>query len=393
MREIKTKPTAKAMRAWTVLRMPGFAMKKAWLTKKRRLKKAIPLTKLAEDAEPQSAEQETVVDVENATVQGVSTAFSAGQRLAERTVEDRQRKRVVADGEAIQTALETMRMSLGQDIPPVPKPAAANSPTERVAPFYTIKSKPAGSVKSVSRSVKAMEPEVQINCSQPTAEGRTAANSAQPVLSTKRIQQAGAAVKAVKVTSKVTAKTAEAVASAVKELASLLIAGGWVSVIVVLLMCGIVMISVFLGGQEKDVTWQGTGIFEWPLPQNFTITSPFGERVDPITGEVSFHTGTDIAAPEGTPILAAADGTVTIANSVNPRHSYGYYVKIQHEDGFETLYAHCSAICVRVGQEVGQGEVVGFVGSTGDSTGNHLHSEVWTNGKRTDMMKYFLSDF
>ena len=172
---------------------------------------------------------------------------------------------------------------------------------------------------------------------------------------------------------------------------SLLIAGGWVSVVVIVLVCGIALAGSFLSGQDRDVSWQRTGPFEWPLPQDFTITSPFGERVDPITDEVSFHTGTDIAAPEGTPILAAADGIVTVANSTNPRHSYGYYVKLQHEDGFETLYAHCSALCVRIGQEVRQGEVIGFVGSTGDSTGNHLHFEVWEEGVRVDALDYFVA--
>ena len=157
----------------------------------------------------------------------------------------------------------------------------------------------------------------------------------------------------------------------------------------IVLVCGIALAGAFLSGQDRDVSWQGIGPFEWPLPQDFTITSSFGERVDPITGEVSFHTGTDIAAPEGTPILAAADGIVTIANSTNLRHSYGYYVKLQHEDGYETLYAHCSALCVTAGQEVQQGEVIGFVGSTGDSTGNHLHFEVREDGVRVDALNYF----
>lgn len=134
----------------------------------------------------------------------------------------------------------------------------------------------------------------------------------------------------------------------------------------------------------------GTGIFQWPLPNAYSITSNFGSREDPHTGEISSHNGTDIAAPLGTPILAAADGTVTIANATDSwGGSYGYHIKIDHGNGFETLYAHCSAICVTSGQAVRQGEVIGYVGSTGKSTGNHLHFEVWVNGNRTDAMGNF----
>ena len=140
----------------------------------------------------------------------------------------------------------------------------------------------------------------------------------------------------------------------------------------------------------SDADWVGTGIFAWPLPQSFTIASQFGYRTDPFTGEISYHSGTDIAAPYGTPVLAAAGGTVTVANATDPwGGSYGYYVKIQHDGTFDTLYAHCSSICVTPGQQVRQGEVIGYVGSTGNSTGNHLHFEVWENGQRQNAMDYF----
>ena len=140
----------------------------------------------------------------------------------------------------------------------------------------------------------------------------------------------------------------------------------------------------------SDADWVGTGIFTWPLPQSFTITSQFGYRTDPFTGEISYHSGTDIAAPYGTPVLAAAGGTVTVANATDPwGGSYGYYVRIQHDGTFDTLYAHCSGICVTPGQQVRQGEVIGYVGSTGNSTGNHLHFEVWENGRRNDALSYF----
>lgn len=146
------------------------------------------------------------------------------------------------------------------------------------------------------------------------------------------------------------------------------------------------------GGQiiEPDTDWVGTGIFAWPLSQSFTITSPFGYRKDPFTGEVTYHSGTDITAPAGTPILAAADSTVTVTNGTDPwGGSYGYYVKLNHGGGMETLYAHCSAIAVTTGQRVRQGEVIGYVGTTGSSTGNHLHFEVRENGRHKNPMQYF----
>ena len=146
------------------------------------------------------------------------------------------------------------------------------------------------------------------------------------------------------------------------------------------------------GGQivNPNTDWVGTSIFQWPLPQSYTITSWFGYREDPFTGEIAYHSGTDIAAPEGTPILAAADGTVTIANAINSwGGGYGYHIKVKHNDTYDTLYAHCSSICVTVGQEVKQGEVIGYVGTTGNSTGNHLHFEVWQNGERTDALGFF----
>ena len=153
-----------------------------------------------------------------------------------------------------------------------------------------------------------------------------------------------------------------------------------------------------LGGFEQgggevmspDGTRVPTGTLQWPLPVAGTITSQFGHRVDPITGEVSSHTGTDIACAEGTPILAAADGTVTVANSLDSwGGSYGYYIQIDHGGGLETLYAHCSSICVTTGQQVQAGEVIGYVGHTGRATGNHLHLEVSVDGNRADVLRYF----
>ena len=153
-----------------------------------------------------------------------------------------------------------------------------------------------------------------------------------------------------------------------------------------------------LGGFEQgggevmspDGTRAPTGTLQWPLPVAGTITSQFGHRVDPITGEVSSHTGTDIACADGTPILAAADGTVTVANGLDSwGGSYGYYIQIDHGGGLETLYAHCSSICVATGQQVQAGQVIGYVGHTGRVTGNHLHLEVRIDSNRVDAMQYF----
>lgn len=135
-----------------------------------------------------------------------------------------------------------------------------------------------------------------------------------------------------------------------------------------------------LGGEiltPGSDTTLGGGALQWPLPVAGTITSPQGYRTDPITGEVSYHSGTDIAVPEGTPILAAADGTVTIANALDSwGGSYGYYVKLDHGGGLTTLYAHCSSICVTAGQQIKAGQVIAYVGHTGRATGPHLHFEV-----------------
>ena len=147
------------------------------------------------------------------------------------------------------------------------------------------------------------------------------------------------------------------------------------------------------GGGElmtPDGTRTPTGTLQWPLPVAGTITSQFGHRVDPITGEVSSHTGTDIACAEGTPILAAADGIVTVANGLDSwGGSYGYYIQINHGGGLETLYAHCSSICVSTSQQVQAGQIIGYVGHTGRATGSHLHLEVHVNGSRADAMRYF----
>lgn len=131
----------------------------------------------------------------------------------------------------------------------------------------------------------------------------------------------------------------------------------------------------------------GSGKFVWPVAGDYSITSRFGTRVDPITGAVKTHGGTDIAAAQGTPIVAAADGMVVISSYM--AGGYGYYVKIQHDGTYSTLYGHCSALLVSAGQTVKQGQVIAKVGSTGYSTGPHCHFEVIQNGVRVDALEFY----
>ncbi len=119
---------------------------------------------------------------------------------------------------------------------------------------------------------------------------------------------------------------------------------------------------------------RGTENFVFPLAMPSPITSLFGWRTHPIFGDRRFHTGTDLGAPEGTPVVATQDGEVHIADYLG---GYGLTVILRHAEGsLETRYAHLSRILVRPGEAVQQGEVVGLVGSTGNSTGPHLHFEL-----------------
>ena len=129
-----------------------------------------------------------------------------------------------------------------------------------------------------------------------------------------------------------------------------------------------------------------SGTFTWPLPGYTNNSSAYGWRVHPIYGTRKFHKGEDIPAPTGTPIVAAASGTVTTAGWVS---GYGNYTVINHGGGVMTAYGHQSAIHVSVGQRVTAGQTIGLVGSTGNSTGPHLHFEVYVNGSTQNPMSYF----
>ncbi len=129
------------------------------------------------------------------------------------------------------------------------------------------------------------------------------------------------------------------------------------------------------------------GTFMWPLPLAHTrVSSYYGYRPNPWTGKQELHNGIDIPAPYGTDIYASNSGTVTTATS---HWSYGNYIMINHGGGYATLYAHCSQLLVQKGDKVTKGQLIARVGSTGSSTGNHLHFSLYENSAHTDPMKFF----
>ena len=130
----------------------------------------------------------------------------------------------------------------------------------------------------------------------------------------------------------------------------------------------------------------GDGTLIWPTPSCTTNSSAYGWRIHPIYGTRKFHAGEDIPAGYGAEILAAASGTVITAGWVS---GYGNYTVIDHGGGMMTAYGHQSSFAVSVGQTVTQGQVIGYVGSTGNSTGPHLHFEVYINGATVDPKSFF----
>lgn len=129
------------------------------------------------------------------------------------------------------------------------------------------------------------------------------------------------------------------------------------------------------------------GVMSWPAQSAFQVTSLYGSRF----GGADFHTGVDISGSGvlGTPVLAANSGTVALVQtSFTPNRGYGMYLIIDHGGGISTLYAHCSAIYVSEGQTVSRGDKIAAIGSTGNSTGPHVHFEVRVNGKHTNPVSY-----
>lgn len=135
-----------------------------------------------------------------------------------------------------------------------------------------------------------------------------------------------------------------------------------------------------------NVTVKGTGKFMWPSATSSRITSSFGKRNAPNAKATTNHRGIDIGATAGSNVLAADSGTVVTAGY---NGSYGYYVTINHGDGYVTLYAHNSRLLVSKGATVSKGQVIAKVGSTGNSTGPHIHFEIMLNGVCQNPMNYF----
>ena len=137
-------------------------------------------------------------------------------------------------------------------------------------------------------------------------------------------------------------------------------------------------------GTTVTTTSSSSGLI-WPTGSR-SVSSQYGWRMHPIFKTRKFHSGIDIDAPMGSTVVAAASGTVITAAYDS---GYGYYVVVSHANGLSTLYAHNSSLSVKVGQKVSQGQQVAISGSTGFSTGPHLHFEVLKNGATTNPLSYY----
>lgn len=138
------------------------------------------------------------------------------------------------------------------------------------------------------------------------------------------------------------------------------------------------------GSYGGNPNFAGLG-FIWPAPASHRISSPFGYRVHPISGAYTMHNGIDIAAPGGSNILASQEGTVIESGY---HYSHGNYIVINHGNGYATAYYHASKLIAKAGQWVSRGTVIALVGTTGSSTGNHLHFEVRKNGVPQNPLNY-----
>lgn len=137
---------------------------------------------------------------------------------------------------------------------------------------------------------------------------------------------------------------------------------------------------------RRNIEGSGTSGLAWPVPGYNRITSAFGWRIHPILGDRRFHDGMDIGAPKGTTVVAAQDGIVIMATYYG---GYGNCIIIDHGGGFATMYGHLSAFLVSSGQRVSKGQAIGQVGSTGWSTGPHLHFGIRLDGEPTNPLRYY----
>lgn len=374
LREIRTKPEGNPKVLERTARIPKSAMKTLWIKSRGKI---AGKQQESQNEPANTAGEQLLSGMETAAQKGVRLSYRGGKKLARDTARKIREKRDTGIKAEIRSA-QQMGRSAGK--------AAKSGPK-------TVRS----SARTAERTVKTAEQtgKSAVKTAQYTA--KTARQTAQAAVKTAKIAVPAvkAAAKAAAAGAKAAVKTAaaaiQAAAGAIKSAAAAIAAGGWIAVLAVTVACCAgMLLLLLLGGQQPRTSWEGTGIFDWPLPGDFSITSPFGERGDPFTGELSFHDGVDIAAPEGTAILTAADGVVTAANRTDPwGGSYGYYVRIRHDETYETLYAHCAEVLVRAGQEVRQGEIIALVGSTGNSTGSHLHFEVREGRDKVDAMTFF----
>ena len=136
---------------------------------------------------------------------------------------------------------------------------------------------------------------------------------------------------------------------------------------------------------KNGTNTKAPGAYLWPCPSSHTITSNYGYRVHPVTGAKKLHSGMDIGASYGAAVVAAASGTVIMSKYYG---GYGNCIIIDHGGGVSTLYGHMSSLVAKTGQKVSAGETIGKVGSTGVSTGNHLHFEVRINGSTVNPANY-----
>ena len=148
-------------------------------------------------------------------------------------------------------------------------------------------------------------------------------------------------------------------------------------------------VGVLMNNKEKILA--ATPAIQPVSNQDLTrIASGFGQRIDPIYKTIKMHAGLDFSAPQGTPIYATANGRIKVAGRSDG--GYGNYVVINHGYGYESLYGHMLRVKARTGQQVTRGEIIGYVGSTGKSTGPHCHYEIHKNGNKIDPVYFFYND-
>jgi murein DD-endopeptidase MepM/ murein hydrolase activator NlpD len=152
-------------------------------------------------------------------------------------------------------------------------------------------------------------------------------------------------------------------------------------------MSGAATIGIGMGSTRQATITDWLRMVEAPnlWPVEGRITASFGERIDPFNGEGAFHRGVDISAEYGHRIVAPADGVVVFSG---PENGYGRLIQIEHANGIITRYGHLSAFAVNDGQRVSRGQVIGYVGSSGRSTGPHLHYEVWVHNSPVNPYKF-----